>query len=94
MRILRHAGTSLLMLLCLCVILQMLGVPSTLLNPAFDAVESSVFEGFALLPAHPGLPPLSPFAAITDLRLAMHMPLLAETLFHPPVFSPPVSAMG
>jgi hypothetical protein len=92
MRILRHAGSVLLLSLCLCVFLQMLGVPSTLLNPAFDVLESSVQEGFALLPAHPELPGCSESTAIPEPRLLRPMPILAAAMFHPPVCSPSRSA--
>jgi hypothetical protein len=42
-----------MVLLCLCVVVQMLGVPATLLSPdgASDLLGASVLEGFSILPS-------------------------------------------
>lgn len=75
------------MLLALCVIVQMLGVPVTLLNPieATDTLAAAVSEGFSVPSSLPQLTPSFETAPVTDSRSSVHVPVLASALFHPPV---------
>ncbi|TKB82017.1 MAG: hypothetical protein E8D44_13020 [Nitrospira sp.] len=73
--------------LCLCVMVQMLGVPATLLSPAdsSDLLGSSVLEGFSVISPSPELvlPAISiALSNVSPLALAF---VIAATLFHPPV---------
>lgn len=78
---------SVIMLLCLCVLLQMLGVPGTLLKPVdmSDALGASVLEGFSVPPTLLQLAPSSEFVLLADVHPLVHGPILAFALFHPPV---------
>lgn len=72
---------------CLCVMAQMLGVPTTLLNPAdsSDLLGSTVLEGFSVIPPTPELflPTIS--VAISGFLPPVLAFVIAATLFHPPV---------
>src|SRR3990167_5686336 len=72
--------------LCLCVMAQMLGVPATLLSPAdsSDPLGSSVLEGFSVIPQVPELLHPVTSTAVLDFLFAVHVPVIAATLFHPP----------
>lgn len=74
-------------LLCLCVMVQMLGVPVTLLNPleAADTLAASVLEGFSVPSSLPQLTPSFETIPVTDGQSSVHVPVLASALFHPPV---------
>jgi hypothetical protein len=75
------------MFLCVCIILQMLGVPVTLLNPslASDTLEASVLEGFSVPPTFPELV-LSPESVlVSEFYPEVPVPVLASVLFHPPL---------
>jgi hypothetical protein len=81
-------GIGVAVVLCLSVFMQMLGVPAPLLNAGelFDVGEASVSEGFSLLTTclH-----CAPSAAHRE-RIAydessLHVPILAASLFHPPL---------
>lgn len=76
-----------IMLLCVCITIQMLGVSATLLDPAktFDALGASVLEGFSLPPSLPLLSPSSQSVPLADRLPLIHVPLLASALFHPPL---------
>lgn len=73
--------------LCVCVLVQMLGVPATLLSPAdfVDLLGSSVLEGFSVLPQVPQVFRSVTSAMALDLTPAAPVPVLASALFHPPV---------
>lgn len=73
--------------LCICVIAQMLGVPTTLLNPAgsADLLGSSVLEGFSVLPQVLEVLLAATFVAVCSFLSAMHVPVIAAAVFHPPV---------
>jgi hypothetical protein len=77
---------SFAILLCLCVLMQMLGVPATLWDPgdSFDIVES-VLEGWSIHAQYTLLPPGSRFRPIPDTRLMLRGPILAGALFRPPL---------
>ncbi len=84
---LRGARIAVIMFLCLCVIMQMLGAPITLLAPSvfFDTLGAAVLEGFSVLPTVPQLTLSSEIVPVTDAQPSIHMPILASVLFHPPV---------
>lgn len=75
------------MVLCACVLFQMLGVPITLLNPSLssDTLSASVLEGFTILPTLPKLIQSSQYIPLPNAYPSMHVPLLASVPFHPPV---------
>lgn len=76
-----------LLFFCLCVIVQMLGVPVTLLNPgaAADAPDNSILEGFSVPPSMAQIAPLTKARHVADVpQVAVH-PMLVSTLFHPPL---------
>lgn len=78
---------SVVLLLCLCVFLQVLGAPVTLLNPveAADTLATSVSEGFSL-PSSLPVPAIAVSAlSVADVPPSVHVPILASALFHPPV---------
>lgn len=75
------------MLLCICVMMQMLGVPVTLLHPAAnsDALEASVLEGFSVPQSLPYLT-LSPESGpVIESHPSGQKSVLASVPFHPPV---------
>lgn len=73
--------------LCICVFMQMLGVPVTLLSPELspDTLGASVLEGFSVPPTVPQLTPSSETVPVTDDSPSVHVPILASVMFHPPV---------
>jgi len=75
------------MLLSLFILVQMLGVPVTLLIPleAPDTQKTSVLEGFSVPSSPPQLASSFKTDAVTDAPPSVHMPILASVLFHPPV---------
>lgn len=75
------------MVLCVCVLLQMLGTPVTLLNPsAFsDTLGASVLEGFTVPPALLSLDFSAESVPAPDVHPSVHIPLLSSMVFHPPV---------
>jgi hypothetical protein len=83
----RRWAVGLALLLCLCVFLQMLGVPAPLLNAggSFDMGGSSVQEGWSIHSSHVDLPRASCYALIDESHRAICVPLFAEALFRPPL---------
>jgi hypothetical protein len=81
------ARMAMVLLLSLCVLVQMLGVPVTLLNPmeAADTLADSVSEGFAVPSSRPQLTLSFGKISATDDQTSMHVPVLASAMFHPPV---------
>jgi hypothetical protein len=86
----RHVHPSvfvLIGLLCLCVTMQILGVPVSFgeMNEAEDLVESSLLEGFSLPSAVPELS-VSQYRKFNSPSPPLeHDILLARSLFHPPI---------
>ena len=78
---------GLMLLLCLCVLLQMLGVPAPLLDAgaAFDIGESSMQEGWSIQSAHVELPGSSHYVLIDEAHRLVCVPILAGALFRPPL---------
>ena len=80
-------GIGLVVVVCLSIVLQMLGVPAPLLNAgeSLDAGEASVSEGFSLLTICSDCI-LSPTRMLVAFRdSSFHVPILAASLFHPPL---------
>lgn len=78
---------AIVMLLCLSILVQMLGVPFTLLNPleAADTQSASILEGFSIPTSLPHLTPSFETDTATDAPPSVHLPVLASVLFHPPI---------
>lgn len=83
----RKACMAIALLLSFFVLVQMLGVPVTLLNPfeAADTQSTSILEGFSVPTSLPQLTPLFKTNTATDAPPSIHLPILASVLFHPPV---------
>ena len=80
-------GKLLLILLCLCVFFQMLGVSAPLLDAgsSFETSESSVLEGWSIHSPHLDLLPFASYVLVTDARQSVCVPILAGALFRPPL---------
>jgi hypothetical protein len=79
-------GLSMVTLLCLCVMMQMLGVPATLLNPtdSAHALGASVLEGFSVPPALPQLAPSHESVSVSNASSFMHASVMDSVPFRPP----------
>ena len=79
--------TVVILFLCFSVIMQMLGVPVTLLSPALslDTLDASVLEGFSIIATVPQLTLPSDTVPVTDAQPSGPVPILASALFQPPV---------
>jgi hypothetical protein len=77
---------AMVMLLCLFILVHMLGVPITLMNPVevADTMGASILEGFSVPQTVPQLTLLSKTIPVDDTQSLMHMPVLISDLFHPP----------
>ncbi|HSF68927.1 MAG TPA: hypothetical protein VLA47_01000 [Nitrospira sp.] len=80
-------GKHAILFLCVCIVLQMLGVAAPLLDAAssFDIVESSIQEGWSIHTLTPPLPFFSGFVLAADRCLSVCVPILAGTVFRPPL---------
>lgn len=78
---------AIVLLLCLSILVQMLGVPVTLLNPfePADTQSVSVLEGFSVPSSLPQLTSSFETDTATDAQPSVQLPVLASVLFHPPV---------
>jgi hypothetical protein len=81
----KHA--TLLILLCLAVVFQMLGVPATLLDAGgtFESGESSVLEGWSIQSSQPDVIPATGYTFLADPQRSVRVPILAGALFRPPL---------
>ena len=81
------ACMAIVLLLCLSILVQMLGVPVTLLNPfePADTQSVSVLEGFSVPSSLPQLASSFETDTATDTQPSVHLPVLTSVLFHPPV---------
>lgn len=95
---LRHVAAEercrlIIFFLCACIAVQMLGLSVTLPDPAasVDALTSSVLAEFTVHPTLLKAVPYHPnYFSASDHSLFLHLPVLASTLFHPPVRSHPL----
>jgi len=73
--------------LCMCVMMQMLGVPVTLLHAAdvSDTIAASVLEGFSVPPTLPQLVLSSESNPLTESDSLEYVMAFASMLFRPPV---------
>ena len=78
---------GLVILLSLCVLVQMLGVPSSMLEPggSFDLEESSLLEGWSIHAGYAFLPPGFRLTSIADADPILNVPILARSLLRPPL---------
>jgi len=84
---LRHRGLCFVALaLSLCVIMQMLGAPATLLSAGdtSDEFSGSVLEGFALTQMLPPLRRFSESLSTVELPQSAYLFMLVSQQFHPP----------
>ena len=86
-----HPGSQgplfgIVLFLCICVIMQMLGVPVTLLSPVLtlDTLGASVLEGFSVPSTSLRLDPSIEFLQVADILFPLHVSLLPSVFFHPP----------
>ncbi len=77
------------LLLCLCVLMQMLGVPISLWSPAdmADVYGASILEGYAVPPLLPESSQPQRGVPLREQDDASRVPLLDHSLFHPPVLA-------
>lgn len=80
-------GAFLILFLCLCVALQMLGVPVTLLDleGSADLSAATALEGLSLPPNPLALLVHNGSSMLPEMPLTVDTPLLPNSLFHPPL---------
>jgi hypothetical protein len=79
------ASAILVVFVCLCVVLQMLGAPVTLLGLLMsDTPVESLSEDFSIPPVtpEPGFPKRSRFRV--ESQSPGHLPIFSTAVFHPP----------
>lgn len=77
--------------LCFCVVMQMLGVPATLWDPSAmpDTLSTTLLlEGFSIPASIQAVFHSVLLRLQESLQQSPHIPLLTHSLFHPPVFVP------
>ena len=76
-------------LLCMCVLMQMLSVPTTLWNPqgSADLFSVSILEGYAVPPLPPLVCEFHEETSRLEQREIMRTFLFDHSLFHPPVLA-------
>lgn len=84
-----NAGVMILLLLCISVVVQMLGVPVTLFNPGVtsDIPGASVLEGFSVPPSAVQLSFSTDAVLVIEVHRLISRPVLASAPFHPPLLS-------
>jgi hypothetical protein len=82
-----HCDTYLILFLCLCVVLQMLGVPATLLSPTAPAdIPSAVsLEGLSLPQTFSDLHTGHQSIIVSHVPMTQYLPILLTSVFHPPL---------
>ena len=80
-------GASHILFLCLGIIVQMLGVPATLLEPADspDLFAAYALEGLTLPTTLPSMHTPSGSSLAINVPLTADIPILPYTLFRPPL---------
>jgi hypothetical protein len=77
----------LVVLLCVCVVAQLLGTPFTLLgllNSDVLTESEPVSEGFSSLSSSPEAKRLDRLLVVTEFRDVLHPTVLLTSVFHPP----------
>lgn len=84
----RQSQCVMALVLCLCVIMQMLGVPVTLLSveDSSDEFSRSVLEGFAVPQILSPLTLTPESIPVSEWPHSAHLLVLASQRFHPPAF--------
>jgi hypothetical protein len=78
---------GLVLLLSLCVLVQMLGVPASMFEPggSFALEEGSLLEGWSIHVRYAFVPPSSYFMNLVRANPMLNVPILAGALFRPPL---------
>ncbi len=82
-----HRVTYLILLLCLCIVLQMLGVPATLLSPSApdDVLSASNLEGLSLPQTISCVSTGHQSIIVFPAPVTLYLPILLTSVFHPPL---------
>jgi hypothetical protein len=82
-----HRNTFLILLLCLCVVVQMLGVPATLLSPSApdDILSASNLEGLSLPQTISDLNTGRQSIIVFHVPVTLYLPILLTSVFRPPL---------
>lgn len=82
-----YSHTYLILFLCLCVVLQMLGVPATLLSPSApdDILSASNLEGLSLPQTISHLTTGRHSIIVFHVPVTLYLPILPTHVFHPPL---------
>lgn len=84
-RHIRGHGSVLIIFICFCVAMQILGVSVSMWNPWEESDESKSFD-FSIPPIIPSLK-LSILSTMSETSLfALHLPPIPHTVFQPPEF--------
>lgn len=77
-----------ILILCLAVCIQLLGVQGTLLNfvDSEDDFQASVMIGYTITSGRVSLLPYLPRLVALPHKTKLNVTVFADTLFHPPVF--------
>ena len=80
-------NTVLILLLCLCVVVQMLGVPATLLSPSApdDILSASNLEGLSLPQTISDLNTGRQSIIVFHVPVTLYLPILLTSVFRPPL---------
>ena len=82
-----HRDTYLILFLCLCVVLQMLGFPATLLSPSApaDILSALSLEGLSLPQTLPDLNTGRQSIIVFRVPVTLYPRILLTSVFHPPI---------
>lgn len=77
---------AVVVLLCFCVLAQMLGMPVTMLGlvTTSDMLVESVSEDFSLIPVVPEPGTSGPSHTQAEFQASLHFPVFVTSVFHPP----------
>ncbi len=79
------AAVCLVVALCICILLQMLGMPVTFMSIFTSGIMSeSVLEDFSILPMLPEPEMRSRSLVQAEFYSLIHLPILIISVFHPP----------
>ena len=83
----RTGSTLMVIFLCACVLVQMLGLPVTLFNlfTFSDLLTESTCEDPSVLPSPPELRPSSALCHRIDGHPTLQFPVFVTSVFHPPL---------
>jgi hypothetical protein len=82
----RKVWASVVVVLCICVLSQMLGVPFTLVGllTSSDMLVESASEDFSLTPVVPEAGISGSSRIHAEFRPSLHLPVFVTSVFHPP----------